>query len=968
MDSEPAISDDFFVSHAAKLSPSDVNTHISVDNSFSVLHINVQSLQNKIGQLEYFLSEIDLHFSCIVISETWFNRDSFLGEFAIDGYNLFSSSRLHGYGGGVAVYVNDMFEARMETARLEGSESLLVRVGLAGWEVSALLAVYRSPSGVLPVFLRDLAECLSSLPSTSLVVGDFNIDLNVENHLDTFSLNYCDVLNKYGFFNTIHSPTRYGRTKISLLDHILVNNCRKFYNTCTVDLEIADHLPICMSFKISKESQKQDTSIKFSKLNYAQLKDNLDETDWSSVLTCSDTNLAFENFISIFQQKIATSSKVVSVKKQKSKRKSFQQPWMTEELRLLTKKRKDFHDRCKISPFDTALQENYRNFRNFVSCQINEAKKAYFKQEFSQCKHDQFKRWKFIKKMLNGPRKNENSDILTIKKKDDPTTLCESSKEVVETFNDFFVNVGTALADNLPAPQSHFSEYFYRNSNQTQFNFYPIDSHDVLPIVNSLQTKKATGHDKIPSRAIKENKCILVPILVFLINLIIENSVFPDCLKIARVTPVFKKGDKQNCNNYRPISILSAISKIVEKILSYQIIDFLETNSILTASQFGFRKGKNTTGAINELMEQLYDNFNHGETTVGVFLDFSKAFDTINHKILVSKLKFNGFQPAAANLIENYLQNRQQFVFANNCMSEMRSISIGVPQGSNLGPLLFLIYINDLLNSAPNLNYILYADDTNIFTTDPETLNKEILSVEKWCLANKLVLNYSKTFQLIFNSPQKKRHSELTTVKLSTRTLEIKNETKFLGIVLDSHISFRSHINELCRKLNLVVLMMRAVRPYFDNKTMIDLYYSFFYPHLLYGIEFWGHAAATDLKRIAVIQKASLRVILKKKPREHVSSFFKTAKIMPVKLLFEFCSLKLFLKTFSAEFIKTLHFDHDYNTRFSGLRTKKVNNKRGERSLLCHGVNLYNRYQLDAVTFTQAGPWDGLAARLWAGV
>ena len=225
MDSEPAISDDFFVSHAAKLLPSDVNTHISVDNSFSVLHINVQSLQNKIGQLEYFLSEIDLHFSCIVISETWFNRDSFLGEFAIDGYNLFSSSRLHGYGGGVAVYVNDMFEARMETARLEGSESLLVRVGLAGREVCALLAVYRSPSGVLPVFLRDLAECLSSLPSTSLVVGDFNIDLNVENHLDTFSLNYCDVLNKYGFFNTIHSPTRYGRTKISLLDHILVNNC-----------------------------------------------------------------------------------------------------------------------------------------------------------------------------------------------------------------------------------------------------------------------------------------------------------------------------------------------------------------------------------------------------------------------------------------------------------------------------------------------------------------------------------------------------------------------------------------------------------------------------------------------------------------------------------------------------------------------------------------------------------------------
>ena len=388
---------------------------------------------------------------------------------------------------------------------------------------------------------------------------------------------------------------------------------------------------------------------------------------------------------------------------------------MSENLRELVKKRKDFHDRSRLAPFDIKLQENYRSFRNFVSQQIHTAKISYFKKEFNNCKADQVKRWKFIKMMITGSDKSKDSTI-TLKTNDQ--SLSKNSQEVAEIFNTFFTSVGSNLADKLPPTDANFTDYFAPQiewDSRPKFSFYVVDSTDILPIVDNLQTKKATGPDKISSRAIKENKLIILPILTYLVNLVIENSVFPDCLKIARVTPIFKKGDKQSTNNYRPISILSTISKIVEKILSNQITDFLETNSILTDCQFGFRRGRNTTTAINKLMEQLYENFNLCNSTFGIFLDFSKAFDTINHEILVKKLLYNGFLPCATSLIENYLKNRKQYVVLNTAVSQYRDINIGVPQGSNLGPLLFLIYINDLLNAAPALSYILYADDTNIF-------------------------------------------------------------------------------------------------------------------------------------------------------------------------------------------------------------------------------------------------------------
>ena len=829
-----------------------------------------------------------------------------------------------------------------------------------------LIAVYRSPSFGVPAFLRDLPQCLASLPSFSFVVGDINIDLNTQNNPENFVFNYCDILSKYGYFNTIHSPTRVGDSKSSILDHILTNQPRKKFRTCTVDSDISDHFPICIAFQLYTQTKAllDSAQATYTKTNFKQLHENLESKDWSVVYNETEPNQAFDTFITNFQATISESSKVCQVKRHKSRVASFKKPWMSDELNALSRKRKKLHDNCKLQPFNTKLHEQYRAFRNFVSAKIAETRNAHFKTEFTNCKDNQVRRWRFIKKVLNRNEKTENCDI---RLKSENDTLLENPLQVSEAFNEYFTTIGSNLANQLPRPLTTFDSYFDRDSlfTSTRFDFYEIETHDILPVIDSLDVKKATGFDNIPARAIKENKIIIAPILMFLINLIIQTSVFPDCLKIARVTPIFKKGEKTNRNNYRPISILSAISKIVEKVLTNQLSDFMELHDLFTESQHGFRKGRNTTGAINNLMEQLYENFNSSAITQGVFLDFSKAFDTINHQILIDKLPFYGLTFRATRVLESYLQNRKQFVMVNGHVSDMRKISVGVPQGSILGPLLFLIYINDLLKAAPILSYILYADDTNIFSTDPKILQNEIINIENWCIANKLVLNYSKTFQVIFKAPNKRFNSPDYIVNLSNTTLELKNETKFLGITLDSNITFKQHLVLLCQKLNLILFMMKAVRPYFDQKTMIELYYAFFYPHILYGIEFWGHACDCDIKHLVVLQKASVRTILNIKPRDHVTSYFKDLKIMPIKMLFEYSTLKLLLKTFSQEFLSTLVSKNNYNTRYNGLKPKKANNKRGERSLLNTGVNLYNKYLLGGETRTVARPWDGLAALMW---
>ena len=933
----------------------------TIPNSLNLYHNNSRSLMadsgSKRDQYEAFFNKLDFPFNIIIFTETWLKKDN-EGHCNFDGYKSFHLLRPVDHdidfktkGGGISIFVKNSIDCkyRKDLERMTPHMECSFIETKFNNQKYLIGGIYRIPDTKICKFINELNGILEPLRSTHklILLGDYNIDLTKS---DTNKTNFELCLQTNYLVPTIFSPTRVvkkiidGQERLSstLIDNIFINHNTE-HKSGLIETNFSDHYSVFLTIpSITIPSQQGTSTIQYrniNELNIRKFNHLLNSHNIKDVLNNQHAQSAYEHFYNVFDQAYNLS---FPIKTKQVTTKDMQKPWINDTL---IEKIKIRDSRKKQYIKGRADKAFYTSYHNKLTTELRIAKSNYFHEQFDLHANNIRKTWGVI-----------NSAIRSKKVKSIISLTDSEGLEINESHipNEFIEHYTTNIQDlisNIPSTPKTASSYL-KSRVEPNFFLYPIPQNEIYTIIEGLKDN-GSKVNSVATSVLLGSRHIISPILAHLLTLFVQQGYFPDNLKLGCITPIFKNGDRDKVNNYRPICTLSPLSKIFEKVINNRMVEFIEHNQIFSDTQFGFRKNMGTEDALMNYTDHIQTQLKNKKFTISIFLDLSKAFDVINHNILEIKLYHYGFRGKFLQFLMSFIKDRRYFVNVNGRNSVIKTVNNGVPQGSTLGPLLFLLYINDMSSCSKLLYLTQFADDSTI-TYSSKNLNRTLAIIQqefqlvlKWLLANKLIINLDKTQLMLFTT---RSRPEPLTINVDGHNITEIKETKFLGIMLDNNLNWKAHIDYISKKISKTISLLRLLKHSFPSRILKSLYYSLIYPYLNYGNIVWGSAAHTNIEPLKRLQRKCIRIICNTTYTADTEPLFEKLALLKVKQIYDFnctkfifCSINKIKYTVYKKRIVTNSSFHNYLTRYRNqLRPEKIQLERFRHSFINNGIMSWN--------------------------